>query len=60
VKAKVHRTWPCGMQESVETRTNPLWEFAKVNDDDKRHPCPLHGLDCHGRREGYRETLRAV
>lgn len=47
MKAKVHRTWPCGMQESVETKTNPFWENAKVNDNDQRHPCPLHGFECH-------------
>lgn len=55
MKAKVHRTWPCGMQESLEVKTG-FWEQASPRDDDASHPCPLHGLEC--RRE--RQPIRAV
>lgn len=53
MKAKVHRTWPCGMQESLELRSGFL-DQARADDEDRARPCPLHGLNCR------REPIRAV
>ncbi len=43
-KAQIHRTWPCGMQESLKLDG---WKLAlEIKDNPEKRPCPLHGLGC--------------
>lgn len=50
-KLQLHRTWPCGMQESTRLEG---WSVGSLTlrDDDKPLPCPLHGLECHAPPRG--------
>lgn len=45
-KAQIHRTYPCGMQESVRLEGWNLALSLDLKDSDTLHPCPLHGLAC--------------
>jgi hypothetical protein len=46
VKAKVHRTWPCGMQESAEVNSGPFVSVDLTDrTDDKPRACPFHGFN---------------
>lgn len=40
----IHRTWPCGFQESMKARG---WLLSfKMKDEDTKRPCPVHGESC--------------
>ena len=51
---RLHRTWPCGAQESVEVEG----PFVSLKDErEKLRPCFHHGLYCHRGAKGPREDL---
>lgn len=43
-KVNLHRTYPCGYQESIRIEG---WTFGlSIQDTESPKPCPLHALNC--------------